>query len=81
MSRAADGVPSTDGVSVSTEKFTGRFKARLQRFAPNVQGRDWAVGDIHGCFMKLQRSLYGSASMPSGTLIPALTTRLTVAPG
>lgn len=27
---------------------------RLQRFAPNPHGRDYVVGDIHGCFALLQ---------------------------
>jgi serine/threonine protein phosphatase 1 len=40
-----------------TKEFTARFRARLQRFAPNAHGRDWAVGDIHGCFTGLQRGL------------------------
>lgn len=30
---------------------------RLQRFALNTQGRDFAVGDIHGCFSKLNAAL------------------------
>jgi hypothetical protein len=30
---------------------------RLQRFARNTQGRDFAVGDIHGCFSKLDAAL------------------------
>ena len=29
----------------------------LPRFARNVGGRDFAVGDIHGCFSHLSRSL------------------------
>ncbi|MFT8274560.1 metallophosphoesterase [Kerstersia gyiorum] len=30
---------------------------RLQRFALNTEGRDFAVGDIHGCFSKLNAAL------------------------
>lgn len=29
----------------------------MPRFARNVAGRDFAVGDIHGCFSYLERSL------------------------
>lgn len=29
----------------------------LQRFAVNQSGRDFAVGDIHGCFSKLEAAL------------------------
>lgn len=30
----------------------------LQRFEKNTEGRDFVVGDIHGCFSKLQEQLY-----------------------
>jgi serine/threonine protein phosphatase 1 len=29
----------------------------IQRFERNTAGRDWAVGDIHGCFAKLRNAL------------------------
>ena len=29
----------------------------MPRFAQNIAGRDFAVGDIHGCFTELQRGL------------------------
>lgn len=31
----------------------------IKRFAKNTAGRDFAVGDIHGCFTKLQQALDG----------------------
>jgi len=31
--------------------------AQFPRFACNAVGRDFAVGDIHGCFSHLRRSL------------------------
>ncbi len=33
------------------------FKARFERVGPNQLGRDFAVGDIHGCFTALQTAL------------------------
>lgn len=30
----------------------------LQKFEKNTQGKDYCVGDIHGCFSKLQEQLY-----------------------
>lgn len=44
---------------MTTEENPGCFRARLQRFARNDDGRDWAVGDIHGCFTELQQGLDG----------------------
>lgn len=29
----------------------------VQRYARNEHGRDWAVGDVHGCFSKLESAL------------------------
>ena len=29
----------------------------IQRFARNATGRDFAVGDIHGCFARLRAAL------------------------
>ncbi len=33
------------------------FKAKFEKIAANDRGRDFAVGDIHGCFSALQRGL------------------------
>lgn len=30
----------------------------LQKFEKNTQGKDYCVGDIHGCFSKLQEQLH-----------------------
>jgi serine/threonine protein phosphatase 1 len=32
-------------------------KPRVQRFVLNATGRDFAVGDIHGCFSALEAAL------------------------
>ncbi|WP_376781289.1 metallophosphoesterase [Stutzerimonas kunmingensis] len=37
----------------------------IKRFAKNTAGRDFAVGDIHGCFTKLQRALDGIGFDPA----------------
>lgn len=31
--------------------------SKVQRFARNPHGRDWVVGDIHGCFSRLRQHL------------------------
>lgn len=33
--------------------------SKIQHFSKNTRGRDFAVGDIHGCFSKLQAALDG----------------------
>jgi len=37
----------------------------IKKFSPNTVGRDIAVGDIHGCFTKLQQALDGIGFDPS----------------
>ena len=37
----------------------------IKRFAKNTAGRDFAVGDIHGCFTKLQQALDGIGFDPA----------------
>lgn len=37
----------------------------IKRFAKNTAGRDFAVGDIHGCFTKLQQALDGIGFDPT----------------
>ena len=36
------------------------MSAIVQRFEPNPRGRDFVVGDIHGCFAALRRALEGA---------------------
>lgn len=37
----------------------------VQHFERNARGRDWAVGDIHGCFSRLEQSLTNIAFDPA----------------
>ena len=50
----ADGCAATDGAAPA-----------MPRFAQNPVGRDFAVGDIHGCFTELQRGLDAIGFDPS----------------
>ena len=66
--RRMDHAPGRSGSSVmseghamgntddSTDTANGAVSA-MPRFAQNTVGRDFAVGDIHGCFTELQRGL------------------------
>ena len=48
----------------STDTANGAASA-MPRFAQNTVGRDFAVGDIHGCFTELQRGLDAIGFDPS----------------
>ena len=52
----------------SADDFAGavnRAAPAMPRFAQNTVGRDFAVGDIHGCFTELQRGLEAIGFDPS----------------
>ena len=53
------------GNADDSDAATDRTAPAMPRFAQNTVGRDFAVGDIHGCFTELQRGLEAIGFDPS----------------